>query len=292
MSENFKVEEMSGFRVIHCLVDLTDEALVELVTLINDIVNSSSSPKAVPSLVLDLQNKSLNDLKFFRAITPVGMQLKKQSRKLHVVSTTENFEGTVRAHGMDGILRVFPKLSDLVGGQRTESSRPASVGLKADAAFLNAFIDAAIKTLQTQCTVTIVAQAPSIKGKILDTPYDIAGVIGLHSKAFRGSIAICYPKATFLALIGSMLGEKYTEITQDLEDGAAELLNIIFGQAKVELNEKKYEIEKAIPTIIRGEALKINHLGAQPTIVIPFESNVGPLRIEINIEAQELRKAA
>jgi chemotaxis protein CheX len=89
-----------------------------------------------------------------------------------------------------------------------------------------------------------------------------------------------------------MLGESYTDITKDLEDGAAELLNMIFGQAKADLNEKKYEIEKAIPTVIRGEALRMNHLASTPTLVIPFESPVGLLRIEINIETRELRKAA
>jgi hypothetical protein len=48
--------------------------------------------------------------------------------------------------------------------------------------------------------------------------------------------------------MGKMLGEEFKAITQDLQTGAAELLNIIFGSAKVVLNEQGYAIQKAIPT--------------------------------------------
>jgi CheY-specific phosphatase CheX len=84
-----------------------------------------------------------------------------------------------------------------------------------------------------------------------------------------------------------MLGETYEELTKDLEDGAAELLNIIFGQAKVGLNEKGYKISKAIPTIIRGESLRMRHSSLQPTMKIPFTSAAGSFVIEIVVETRK-----
>ncbi|MDX9731901.1 MAG: chemotaxis protein CheX, partial [Bdellovibrionales bacterium] len=120
--------------------------------------------------------------------------------------------------------------------------------------------------------------------------YGIAGVISLTSAAFKGSIAICYPQETFLSLMSHMLGETYTAITNDLEDGAAELLNITFGQAKAVLNEKGYKIDKAIPTVVRGRELRVRHVASQPTMIVPFESSSGPLHIEISLEAQNIAR--
>jgi chemotaxis protein CheX len=83
-----------------------------------------------------------------------------------------------------------------------------------------------------------------------------------------------------------MLGEKYPEITQELEDGASELLNIIFGQAKKVLNERGYRIEKAIPTIIRGTDVAIRHHTASPTVVLPFDTDLGVFHIEVTTQLE------
>jgi CheY-specific phosphatase CheX len=85
-----------------------------------------------------------------------------------------------------------------------------------------------------------------------------------------------------------MLGEKHSEITQELEDGAAELLNIIFGQAKVAMTELGYAVEKAIPTVIRGAGLTTKIVSAQPVIVLPFATASGVFEIEIVAEGKSI----
>ena len=154
---------------------------------------------------------------------------------------------------------------------------------KIDVNFVNPFIQGAIQTLQLQCSFTAKPTRPFLKGAGPGIQTDIAAVIGLTSVGFQGSVAICFPKAIFLTVMERMLGEKYTEITTELEDGASELLNIIFGQAKRELNSKGYTIEKAIPTIVRGTNMAVRHLGPSPTVVVPFETEVGIFHIEIAV---------
>lgn len=156
---------------------------------------------------------------------------------------------------------------------------------KVDVNFINPFIDGAIQTLKIQCSFAATAGKPFIKGKGPDIKTDIAGVIGLTSAAFNGSVAICFPQIVFLTMMERMLGEKYTAITKELEDGASELLNIIFGQAKKVLNEKGYAIEKAIPTIVRGSGIAVRHMTPSPTIVLPFETDVGIFHIEVATQA-------
>ncbi len=152
--------------------------------------------------------------------------------------------------------------------------------------FINPFIDGTLNTFKIQCAVEASPGKPFMKGNGPTLTAEIAATIGLASKEFCGSVSIGFSESLFLALMGNMLGEKYTEITKDLEDGASELLNIIFGQAKTVLNEKGYAIDKAIPTVIRGKGISFNHLSSQPTLVVPFETQHGPFFIEVVLEGQ------
>ena len=42
--------------------------------------------------------------------------------------------------------------------------------------------------------------------------------------------AMSFPQATFLAVVKNMLGVSYDEINTDVQDAAAELTNIVYGQ--------------------------------------------------------------
>lgn len=155
---------------------------------------------------------------------------------------------------------------------------------KIDVQFLNPFIDSTIETLKVQCQTEVKPGKTFLKGTGPVITIDIAAIIGLASDAFQGNIAICFPKAVFLSLMGKMLSDTFSMITPDLEDGASELLNIIFGQAKRILNQKGYKIEKAIPTIIRGNDIKVRQLAQKPVLVLPFDTEFGAIHIEIALE--------
>jgi len=152
---------------------------------------------------------------------------------------------------------------------------------KVDFNVVNPFIEGALETLQVQCSITAKAGEPFTRKNAKDLEVDIAAVIPFDSMAFKGSAAICFPEKVFLSIMGKMLKEECTQITSDLEDGAAELLNITFGHAKRVLNEKDYQVKKAIPTIVRGPSLAKRHQTRDAVLVIPFETDVGPFYIEI-----------
>lgn len=154
---------------------------------------------------------------------------------------------------------------------------------KLDAQFFKPFVDGTKKVLKTSCNVEITPGKPFIKGTQPDLEFDIAGVIGLTSNSFTGAVTICLPETLFLTLMSNMLGEKFSEITPDLRDGAAELLNMIFGQAKITLNEQGHTIQKAIPSVIQGKQLQTSRLNGI-VMVLPFESSAGKFQIEIAAE--------
>ncbi|NCN27161.1 chemotaxis protein CheX [bacterium] len=153
-----------------------------------------------------------------------------------------------------------------------------------DVSFFKPFVLGAIQTLKVQCSTEVKGLKPFYKGEKEQPPFDIASIISLQSNAFVGTITLCYPANVFLHIMSKMLGEEFTEITEDLEDGASELLNIIFGQAKRVLTNEGYVIEKAIPTIIRGKDLRTRSQTKEKPIVLPFDAEVGELHIEIAAE--------
>ncbi|OFZ03677.1 MAG: hypothetical protein A2070_14450 [Bdellovibrionales bacterium GWC1_52_8] len=157
---------------------------------------------------------------------------------------------------------------------------------KFDVKFINPFITATKATFEMQANTPIRIGKPFLKKEDDKVAIDIAGVISLTSPAFHGSIALCFPAKVFLAIYSNMLGEKHETITREIEDAAGEMLNIIFGQAKAELNDKAgYQIQKAIPTIVRGNQLEVHHLVRNIAVVLPFETDAGSFHLEVSTEA-------
>jgi chemotaxis protein CheX len=154
--------------------------------------------------------------------------------------------------------------------------------------FFKPFVDGTVNTLKLTCSMDATPLKPFIKGTQAQPPFEIAGVIGLTSTGFTGTITLCFPDAVFLELMSNMLGEKFAVITDELQDGAAELLNMIFGQAKIVLNQQGHTIQKAIPTVIRGKSLHTTVLGKSTVMVLPFKTQSGEFHIEICAEGSAL----
>jgi chemotaxis protein CheX len=163
--------------------------------------------------------------------------------------------------------------------------------MQVDVSFIKPFVDGTRDALKTMCGFSATHGKPFLKKSGPPLQIDIAGVIGLTSTSFRGSITISFPQKVFLAIMGAMMSEQYTEITDEIEDGAAELMNIIFGHAKRVLNAEGHDIEKAIPTIARGQSLKLNSLTKSEVVVLPFDIEPGTFYIEVAMDRDPAKKA-
>jgi chemotaxis protein CheX len=159
-----------------------------------------------------------------------------------------------------------------------------------DVGFIKPFVEGTKETLLTLCEYNATPGKPFLKKGNPPIEIDIAGVIGITSSAFCGSITISFPEKVFLKIMGKMLGEEYNEITNEISDGAAELMNIIFGHAKRVLNAKGYDLEKAIPSIARGKSLQMISLTKSEIVILPFDIEPGRFFIEVAIDEQQKPK--
>lgn len=154
-----------------------------------------------------------------------------------------------------------------------------------DIEFIKPFLEGVVQVMKVQfsCAVKPLPPYPKLKAAA-PTKIDIAAIIGVRDSKFNGSVALGLPAEVFLKLMSNMLGEQYTEITDEVEDGAGEMLNMIFGHAKVILNQKGHSLEKAIPTVVRGQNLSLKSLPSKNTLVLPFQADFGTFYLEIGTD--------
>lgn len=112
---------------------------------------------------------------------------------------------------------------------------------------------------------------------------EVAGVVGMVSNEYKATLTLSFPKPAILLILENMLGEKYTDITDEVFDAVGELTNMIYGSAKGTLNDLGYNFEMAIPTVIKGQFIMLQH-SKSATLVIPFKlTNQTEFYIEISV---------
>jgi len=148
--------------------------------------------------------------------------------------------------------------------------------------FVKAFIDATIRVLFIQ------GKTLSHRGKINLKTIDreklsgpISGIIKVASDEFPYEIVISFSDKCYLKLISAMLGEEQLEITKDNRDGATEILNIIYGQAKLVLNQQNNSIAPQIPVLHIGTDYPKSDCNI---VYVPFASDYGEFSVEVRAD--------
>jgi chemotaxis protein CheX len=157
---------------------------------------------------------------------------------------------------------------------------------KLDTHFINPFIECSLNVLKEMVKPTnIKAHKPYLFDPNDQLNIEISGTIDVKSPYFAGTLAISFDSATFLKAMSTMLSSEITEISKSNQDGAAELINIIFGQTKTVLNQNGYEIHKALPSVLRGKNHQINAKTKAPVLIIPIDLDSNRIFIQICILA-------
>jgi chemotaxis protein CheX len=153
--------------------------------------------------------------------------------------------------------------------------------------FLSPFVTATETTLLDLCKTRVRSSRILTASTLPKETASFAAMIGITSPSIQGSMSVHFPEPVFLELMNQMLGESMTRIEPGFEDGAAEITNIIFGNAKTKLNELGFKIQMALPTLMRGK--RIETIGGHPsknTLGVEFVLDSGPLWILFELETR------
>lgn len=231
-------------------------------------------------ILLDLNMPRADGKTVMRAI----YEVKEKERASHVLVISSRFENE-KVPSSSGIFSFMskPYNSETLVSYVQNCFNRTSSGSKSrgviDVSMVNPFIEATLKVLDINAGITAVKKDLYIrKDDILKG--DVTALISLHGSLYKGSMALSFEQSVFLSLVNAMLGENYTEVTEENSSCIGELCNQIFGLAKTQLNELGHKLAPSLPTIIVGREHRISHFVRGDTIVIEFSTKIGDFFIE------------
>ena len=127
--------------------------------------------------------------------------------------------------------------------------------------------------MRTQSWSTAIKKSRELK-------YPISGVIGLSGKAV-GTVVINLSEEVAIKAASAMLMMDIEKIDDDVVDAVGELANMVAGAAKAELAE--YELSISLPNVVTGSQHDIRFPSNVTPICVPFESDFGPMMLEVGL---------
>ncbi|MAT68370.1 MAG: chemotaxis protein CheX [Planctomycetaceae bacterium] len=112
--------------------------------------------------------------------------------------------------------------------------------------------------------------------------YPISGVIGLSGRAV-GTVVINLSEEVALKAASALMLTELTEVDDDVIDAVGELANIVAGAAKAELEE--FELSVSLPNVVIGKGHEIRFPTNAKPICVPYDTDFGPLLLEVGLEA-------
>ena len=164
-----------------------------------------------------------------------------------------------------------------MGAEKLDQSNPLL-----DKRFINAFVEGVVKTVSMMANTEVSTGKPSVEKKF-QSKGDVAGMVGMIFGQMKGTMSISFSSASIFLILENMLGEKHTDLDEDVTDAVGEMTNQIYGTAKTALNQMGYGFEMAIPSVITGSfVISKHHNGA--TLVIPFHlANGSTFYVDITV---------
>lgn len=146
---------------------------------------------------------------------------------------------------------------------------------------INPFIGSLVNAFETMLNCEVRRGPLRLKGQGPAALYDISGVIGLSGKAV-GTVVVSLSKEVALKATSIMLMSEATDINEDVVDAVGELTNMIAGAAKAKLEE--YDLSISLPSVVTGQDHLLRFSSEVTPICVPFDTDWGPLVLEVGLE--------
>ena len=144
---------------------------------------------------------------------------------------------------------------------------------------VNPFLNATTEVFRTMLSCELARGVLSIK-QHHSPEHEVSGLIGLSGKC-QGMVVVGLGRDTALKATEILLNERPKFLNSQVIDAVGEIANMIAGAAKVQLS--KYELSIGLPSVICGRNHTINFPSDSTPILLPFESKIGPVCVEVGL---------
>lgn len=273
MSE-FKVESNEKTSIIFLPEKLTETEAADFKNQINGWLLAP-----VDTFVMDFRKTTLIERQFYQTFLQFRSIVKSNEKKIYSVNLSRPLLSQVKADGLDSALSPVENIEAVQKKSMDQQNTKGPIDLE----FIKPFLNGVSTAFEIQCKTPVTPKKVFLKTGPMEN-IAIAAVLSLTSDNLQGTVVLSFPEDVFLKMYEGMFDEKQAEITEESEDAAAELLNIVYGAAKVELNKKGYNFPKSLPTVLRGQQIVIRQTGSGQIVVLPFEGAGGVFYLEIECE--------
>ncbi len=157
-----------------------------------------------------------------------------------------------------------------------------------DVQYINPFVLAIKRVFETMVHTKVRVGKPFVKHDP-SASADVSGVIGFSGDA-AGCVVLSFPSAVAVQTASKFAGMPIDESHPDFADAVGELANMVAGNAKKEFHGMNVSI--SLPSVIIGKEHMVSTSRAVPRIVIPCETDLGPVYVEVGMSVEKPAAAA
>lgn len=145
--------------------------------------------------------------------------------------------------------------------------------------FVNPFIKSLANTFDVMLQQKVTRGDLELKSNFCPL-HPVSGIIGLSGKA-TGTVVLSLSEVVALKAASTMLMTELSVIDDDVTDAVGELVNMVTGGAKAEL--EAYNLSISLPGVVTGKNHSVNFPSKVTPICVPFSTEWGPLALEVGL---------
>lgn len=155
--------------------------------------------------------------------------------------------------------------------------------------YINPFVEASYQTLSMLLEGTRIKRGDLYLKPQAQNTMGVVALVGLAG-AIEGRVIFDMTVDTAIRISEKMNGEKFETFDELAKATITELANIITAQSITRLHELGFRFDLTPPALFVGDNMKIaalsdSNLGATEALIIPFETDLG--KMEVNISVRE-----
>jgi chemotaxis protein CheX len=113
---------------------------------------------------------------------------------------------------------------------------------------------------------------------------DVMAVLSLVSSKNEGSFGLFFPAQTVLGIYNQLSGENQQVVNAENVDSSSEILNIIYGSARTQINEIGNDFKPAIPTVVQGKNLSLSHAADVSIATLTCRCSLGDFQAQVGLK--------
>lgn len=152
-----------------------------------------------------------------------------------------------------------------------------------DVQYINPFVMAIKRVFETALGTKVQVGKAFIKRDPCPSA-DVSGVIGFSGDA-AGCVVLSLPSRVATRAASELAGTGIDESHPDFADAIGELANMVAGDAKKEFHG--VNVSFSLPSVIIGKQHVVSTSRQAPRIVIPCETEFGPVYVEVGMTVEE-----